>query len=94
MPESAGLCRAARASQVTVQLEITPTYVSLVIEDDGIGFDARKLLASNASRTAWGLLGIQERAILMGGDGSIVATPGHGTLIEIKLPLTQELTHG
>lgn len=84
----------ARASQVTVQLEITPTYVSLVIEDDGIGFDARKLLASNASRTAWGLLGIQERAILMGGDGSIVATPGHGTLIEIKLPLTQELTHG
>lgn len=83
----------ARASQVTVQLEMAPTRVSLVIEDDGIGFDARKLLASNASRTAWGLLGIQERTILMGGDCSIIATPGHGTLVEVKLPVLQEVTH-
>ena len=80
-------------SQVTVQLEMAPTRVSLVIEDDGIGFDARKLLASNASRTAWGLLGIQERTILMGGDCSIIATPGHGTLVEVKLPVLQEVTH-
>jgi len=72
---------------------MAPTQVSLVIEDDGVGFDARKLLTSNASRTAWGLLGIQERAILMGGECSIVATPGHGTLIDIKLPLAQETTH-
>lgn len=83
----------ARASQVSVQLKMTPAEVILVIEDDGVGFDARKLLASNASRTAWGLLGIQERTILMGGDCSIIATPGHGTLVEVKLPVLQEVTH-
>jgi signal transduction histidine kinase len=58
--------------------------VSLEVEDHGCGFDASRLGAGD--RTPWGLFGMRERASLLGGDLSIMSSPGEGTLVRVVLP--------
>jgi PAS domain S-box-containing protein len=74
----------ARAGHVDVVLECSSDYVSLIIEDSGIGFDP-----SNAQTTGngLGLIGMRERAALVGADLQIESTPGHGTTILIRTPV-------
>jgi len=60
--------------------------LTLSIRDDGVGFspqDPRK-------PGSFGLVGLRERAYLVGGDASITSAPGHGTSIEVRLPLPAE----
>jgi signal transduction histidine kinase len=40
--------------------------------------------------TAWGLLGMVERALLVGGTCNILSHPGKGTLIEVNVPIIGE----
>ncbi|MEZ4770982.1 MAG: GAF domain-containing sensor histidine kinase [Caldilineales bacterium] len=72
----------AGATTVTVMLRFAPGTVCLLIEDDGRGFDA------NANRMGgWGLLGMRERASLLGGQCLIDSTPGKGTRVWTTVPL-------
>jgi signal transduction histidine kinase len=80
----------AHAAQVTVKLEVSPTQACLAIEDNGRGFDVEKTLR-NQRRAGWGLLGIQERALLLGGHYEITSKPGHGTRIRVTVPLNTEV---
>ena len=57
------------------------------VEDNGIGFDATKL--SNPTRPSWGLLGMEERASLLGGSLSLHSSPGTGTQVEAVIPYNQ-----
>jgi signal transduction histidine kinase len=52
--------------------------------DDGIGFDAR---ARQAQAVDLGLIGIKERAALVGGRAKIASSPGKGTTVDVSLPL-------
>lgn len=81
----------ARASRVKVAMEQQPGQISLTVEDDGQGFDLNAVLDVEDRRLGWGLLGIQERAALLGGTCKIDASPGHGTLIVVKVPVTTEI---
>lgn len=54
----------------------------LIIEDDGIGFDAKE-----KNRQGMGLSGMQERAELIGGTLKIETAPGEGTTIFVRVPL-------
>lgn len=80
------ILRHARAKTVQVELRQTATSMELVIRDDGIGFDvvaARKRAAQGASL---GLLGMQERVLLLKGQLQIKSARGHGTEIRAIFP--------
>lgn len=73
--------RHADASQVIVEIKHDRNnHLLLKIQDDGKGFDKSR----NAKKTL-GLLGMQERAVVMGGKYSISSTPGSGTTILVDV---------
>ena len=76
----------ARAARVDVALERHADHVSLIIEDDGVGFDP-----SNAAMLTGGvgLIGMRERAALIGADLQIESTAGGGTTVFFRVPLAK-----
>jgi signal transduction histidine kinase/DNA-binding NarL/FixJ family response regulator len=80
--------RHANAKRVSVLLERRPGHVSLIVEDDGSGFDTG--IQASAARGKLGLLGMRERVTLAGGTLEIESTPGVGATIFVRVPLKQE----
>jgi PAS domain S-box-containing protein len=74
----------SRARRVEVILERRSDCVLLVLEDDGVGFE---LSQSGAAGQGFGLVGMQERAILVGARVQIESTPGKGTTIFVRMAL-------
>jgi signal transduction histidine kinase len=84
------IAKHASAESVHVHLAFRESSLRLSIEDDGCGFNPEDVLFTNGSgRSAWGLLGIQERVALVGGVCSILSEPGSGTRIEATVPLSE-----
>ena len=81
------VARHAQAKRVSVLLERRPGYVSLIVEDDGHGFDAQGVMGACASPGKLGLLGMQERVRLAGGTLTIESTSGAGATVFARLPL-------
>ena len=79
----------AAATQVTIDLAFREHIVTVVIVDNGRGFEVDKVL-SDRTRQSWGLLGMQERASLLGGQVSISSELGIGTTIVISIPYQME----
>ncbi len=83
----------ANASNVEIILERRGSNVQLVIEDDGKGFTA----GSEPSGQGFGLLGMRERAALVGAALEIESTPGTGTTIFVRMtvetPADQHSNH-
>lgn len=77
------IARHAKASSVSVQMTISKERLTLEVADDGCG------IADGAvhARASLGLLGMQERAQLFGGEVSIRGTPGNGTTVSLAIPL-------
>jgi signal transduction histidine kinase len=73
----------ARASRVQVTLEQVEGFANMRIEDDGVGFDPDAPKASHAM----GLVGMRERAALVGGFLIVDSSPGKGTRITLRIPL-------
>jgi signal transduction histidine kinase len=88
------IVRHARARRVSVLLERRPGWVSLIVEDDGQGFDADSVTQAPGARGNLGLLGMQERVSLVGGVLEIESTPGAGTAVFVRLPLEQRASVG
>ena len=74
----------ARADRVDVVLEYTSDSLSLIIEDNGIGFEPST--AETANR-GFGLIGMRERAALVGADLQIESSPGRGTTVLVRTPV-------
>ncbi len=86
------IAKHAGASSVHVCLTMKPSCLRLSIEDDGRGFDPEEVLYGNSNRrSAWGLLGIQERVALVGGICFIESEPNKGTRIKATIPLVTEV---
>jgi PAS domain S-box-containing protein len=81
--------RHARAQTVQVKLQLHEEAVELTVRDDGAGFDLQDALESARAGTSMGLLGMQERVLLAGGEIDIVSSPGHGTEIRVHFAVTQ-----
>jgi signal transduction histidine kinase len=75
----------AQAHAVTVSLEFAEGEVRVQVKDDGRGFEPAGL-ANHADRPAWGLLGMRERAALLGGHMSLRSAAGEGTIVEVRIP--------
>jgi PAS domain S-box-containing protein len=80
----------AKATSVAVLLERRPDHISLVIEDDGVGFDSN---AAGRTSQGFGLLGMQERAALIGANLEIESVAGGGTSILVRIATPQEGRH-
>jgi two-component system NarL family sensor kinase len=76
------VARHAEVGRATVRLVATPDQVRLVVEDDGRGFDA-----SEVSEGSHGIVGMRERAEVLGGSLQVRSEPGAGTRIEATVPL-------
>jgi two-component system NarL family sensor kinase len=76
------IARHAQARQVNLELNLGPDQIRLIIEDDGQGFDPEEAPAGR-----YGLIGLNERARLLGGSLSIESCPGTGTRVEVTVPL-------
>lgn len=87
------IAKHARASRVVVTLQFTPGLVSLAVEDNGRGFDPDQALQRTSRGAGWGLLGMRERAGLIGGQVSIDSSPGQGARIQVTVPIPRELIH-
>ncbi len=74
--------RYSQAHRVDVRLTRTAGTVRLVVEDDGAGFNL-----DSVSPRSFGLVGMRERARLLGGRASITSAPQQGTRIDVELPL-------
>jgi two-component system sensor histidine kinase UhpB len=86
--------RHARARSAQVRLVYLEDQVFLSIEDDGCGIDMARL--NRAQRPSWGLLGMEERATLLGGELVITSRPGLGTKVQVNIPIsqkTEEVSH-
>ncbi len=75
----------ANASNVSVLLEKQRDNINLIIEDDGSGFDTERSRKSGES-VGLGLIGLQERANLLGGTLEIESAPGKGAAIFVRIP--------
>ncbi len=73
----------ARAKTVSIVLRRAPARVVLIIEDDGQGFEAERI----TSTEHLGLLGMRERAALLGGTLLVESAPGSGTRIHVSIPV-------
>jgi signal transduction histidine kinase len=76
------VARHAAAGHVDVLLVATPEQVRLVVEDDGRGFEA-----SAVPGERHGLVGMNERARMLGGSLEVRSSPGAGTRVEVAVPL-------
>ncbi|MFP3853630.1 MAG: sensor histidine kinase, partial [Anaerolineales bacterium] len=74
----------AQTDQAEVRLRYAPDVMLLQVVDHGRGFDQETL--EEERRSSFGLLGMQERAELLGGALRIVAEPGQGTRIHVSIP--------
>ena len=75
----------ARAKNATYQIYWQDCSVVLVIEDDGIGFDANAF-ESKGKYAGIGLIGMRERVLAFDGNFTINSEPGKGTEIIVELP--------
>jgi len=82
--------RHAKARHVGILLERQHDRVSLIVEDDGQGFDTEAILRTAAPQGKLGLLGMKERMMLAGGTLELESTPGQGTTVLARIPLRQE----
>lgn len=79
----------AGAERVWVTMEcLGGRVVQLTVKDDGAGFDPDLVLSSTAG-AKFGLLGMRERAELVGGTMTIQSAPGQGTELTFQFPVTE-----
>jgi PAS domain S-box-containing protein len=81
--------RHAEAQSVTIELKVTGQVLHLVIRDDGIGFGMEEMREHAVAGSSLGLLGMEERASLIGGSVELKTAPGMGTEVHAWFPVAR-----
>lgn len=80
--------RHSQATQASVELKYLPRFLRLTVHDNGKGFTTEQNLdSSHHSQSGLGLVGMRERALLIGANLEINSSPGEGCTLELSLPL-------
>jgi signal transduction histidine kinase len=83
----ANSARHSGAQSARLCLNVGEDQVLISITDEGRGFDPAVALSRSQNREHFGLHGIRERALAMGGDCEIMSRPEEGARILIELPI-------
>lgn len=76
----------AQASQAWVEISFSPTALKVEIRDNGTGFVVPASSREFTQKGHFGLLGLHERAEIIGAELCIQSKPGQGTRVSIELP--------
>ncbi|MNQ87381.1 Sensor histidine kinase LiaS [compost metagenome] len=76
--------RHAQAHTVELTLVLEDDELCLTISDDGVGF-----VAPTGRSTSFGLVGMRERVLIMGGQLILDSEPGEGTTLKVRVPLLE-----
>jgi signal transduction histidine kinase len=78
------ISRYASANQVHIVLRQQGEDLTLQVSDNGQGFD----MGRAEQKKTFGLLGMHERAIALGGHLKITSSPGHGVILDLSIPVS------
>jgi two-component system sensor histidine kinase UhpB len=81
------IARHANAKQASLTVSYAASAVTLQVVDDGVGFILAGNLSEYATSGHYGLLGLHERADLIGATLEIHSSPGKGTSLTVALPV-------
>ena len=76
----------ANATSATVELDFSGDEIKLAVTDDGRGFSPAKNISHLVRSGKLGLLGMKERAELVGGSFEVRSDPGRGTQVVARVP--------
>jgi signal transduction histidine kinase len=83
----ANIAHHAAAGKVQICVEVSAERAMLSVRDDGRGFETEVALKRAYGREHFGLWGMQERAMSLGGTCEINSQPGAGTAIVVDIPI-------
>jgi signal transduction histidine kinase len=75
----------AHAEAAKLRLNYGPSEITVVVEDDGVGFDVEPTIATDV-HGHFGLAGMRERAESIGGTLTVLSQPGRGSVVTATLP--------
>jgi NarL family two-component system sensor histidine kinase YdfH len=84
------VARHANASQAWINLGASGDHLLVQIRDNGSGFDPASRIGQIGH---YGLLGLRERARLLGGALEVQSSPQQGTCLTLRLPIENEVNH-
>ncbi|MBI4317579.1 MAG: GAF domain-containing protein [Chloroflexi bacterium] len=80
----------SHANTMRIEIQQTDGFISILASDDGSGFDVERVIAKVGTELGGvGLLGMQERAALLGGSVHVESAPGQGTRVLARIPIQQ-----
>jgi len=77
------VARHSRATRIDIRLAASDERIELEVVDNGVGIPEVEL----RGRKSLGLLGMQERALLFGGEVAVSGVPGQGTRVAVSIPI-------
>ncbi|RME47320.1 MAG: GAF domain-containing protein [Chloroflexi bacterium] len=85
------VARYAGVNEVAVRVTADEEKLYVEVEDEGVGFDPMSALGAGST---FGLVGMHERAILLGGQLTLDSAPGRGTRLKAELPVGDAINKG
>jgi PAS domain S-box-containing protein len=79
------IMRHATATRAKIELKQLPESISLTVKDNGRGITEEEI----AKAGSFGILGIKERVLFLGGEVEIKGAPGEGTTIKVTVPTAE-----
>ena len=83
------VARHAQACQAWVCVTEKDELLVIEVRDDGVGFESTVI----SRQGHYGLIGLRERARLLGGQLTIISAPGKGTCMHVFLPVREKIYH-
>lgn len=83
----------AKVKKASLRMLYTEAAISILIEDKGEGFDVEAAMSAktvDAAEAHFGILGMKERAMIVGAQLSITSKKGEGTRVHVRFPLKPE----
>jgi len=84
------VARHANATEVRTRLAKEDGGLTLEVHDNGQGFDEKQL----PHLRSLGILGMQERALILGGEFTITSAPAKGTTVRVRIPAARRTQPG
>ncbi len=83
----------ATATHVSVVIKKRENRVDFLVEDDGRGFDMKRIEARTPTERSLGLVAMDERARMLGGGLEICSQEGEGSRLNLSIPVDEGRRH-